>query len=132
MADKNSSTYLILAIAAAGLIIAGAILYVSVAPGGQTIIPVPAALQPFSEQVLIPETMQDCAKGDRCIVVDTTCSFCCKYTPINAIHEQAFNQMFDKNCQAYKGQMCTCFDLSSYPSCVNGKCVMVKFEEQKP
>lgn len=94
--------------------------------GGQSL-PAP---QPFAEQVVIADFMQACGEKDRCIVVDTTCSFCCKYVAINAAQEALFNKMFDQNCSQYTGASCECFDLSSYPRCVNGKCQLVKWDDE--
>ncbi len=84
----------------------------------------PAALL-NGEQVALEDTFSACGAGDSCIVVDTHCGFCCKYTAINAKNEQLFNKVFDKSCSKFSGQFCQCFDLSSYPSCVDGKCQLV-------
>lgn len=84
-----------------------------------------------NNQVVVEGVYQSCAAGDRCIVVDTHCGFCCKYTAINARYEPAYNASFDKNCKHFSGQYCHCFDLSSYPSCVDGKCQLVPWPDQK-
>ena len=131
MIKKAPDRLLIYSIVLAALIVAGAIVFVNVrnsAGGGAGGVP---ALTPYSEQVIIQSSLQACQKGDTCIVVDTTCSFCCKYVPINAKFESVFNDLFDSNCKNYSGAMCQCFDLGSYPSCVNGQCQLVKWDEEK-
>lgn len=87
----------------------------------------PAQISFDGEDVIVGELYQSCAEGDRCIVVDTNCGFCCHYTAINARYEKEFNDGFDNSCRKYKGTMCSCFDLSSYPSCVAGKCQLVQW-----
>ncbi len=87
----------------------------------------PSQISFDGEDVVVGELYQSCAEGDRCIVVDTNCGFCCHYTAINARYEKEFNDGFDKSCGKYKGAMCSCFDLSSYPSCVAGKCQLVQW-----
>ena len=132
MSKQASDKFLVFSIILAALIVAGAFIYASnknASPSGSTAAP----LSPYSEQVIIQSSLQACTQGDTCIVVDTTCSFCCKYVSINAKHEALFNELFDNSCQSFNGAMCECFDLSSYPSCVNGKCQLVQWdEENKP
>lgn len=129
MSKQAPDKLLIFSIIAAALIVAGTIVFVSLKNQGA--LPAATALTPYSEQVIVQSSLQACQKGDTCIVVDTTCSFCCKYTAINTKFEKIFNELFDSNCGGYKGAMCQCFDLGSYPSCVNGKCQLVKWEDEK-
>lgn len=130
MSKQAPDKLLIFSIVLAAVIVAGAIVFVSLKSQG--VLPAAApALTPYSEQVIVQSSLQACQKGDTCIVVDTTCSFCCKYTSINAKFEKVFNELFDSNCGGYNGAMCQCFDLGSYPACVNGKCQLVKWEDEK-
>jgi hypothetical protein len=126
----NSQKLLIISVLAALLIIAGAIAFVKIkGGGGSTDLPVTTI---NGDQIVIDEIMSSCKTNDQCIVVDTKCSFCCDYVAINAKSETLFNQMFDQACKKYKGSYCDCHDLTSYPTCVNGKCQMVKWSENKP
>lgn len=126
MSKKGPDILVILSVLIGSIIVAGAVVYATL-QAQQSAPQVP--LTAYSEQVLVPETMQRCSESDQCIVVDTTCSFCCKYLAVNAAHEKLFNQMFDQSCAPYKGPMCECFDLSSYPKCVDGFCQLVKFDD---
>ena len=130
MSKQAPDKLLIFSIVLAALIVAGTIIFVSLKNQGMLPAAAPA-LTPYSEQVIVQSSLQACQKGDTCIVVDTTCSFCCKYTAINAKLEKVFNELFDSSCSGYGGAMCQCFDLGSYPSCVNGKCQLVKWEDEK-
>lgn len=126
----NSNKILIITVIFAALIIGAAITYATMAarqgssPGqaGQTV----------AGQVAVPDILKNCSEGDRCIVVDTTCSFCCQYVPINAAHEKLFDELFTNQCTGHSGTTCECFDLSSYPKCVDGQCAMIRFEDQPP
>jgi len=124
--------FLLIAIVLAVLMVGGAIMLAGkqATPTGETAAKAPP-VQFNGEQALPDESFQTCAPGDSCIVVDTHCGFCCKYIAINARNEQAFNQGFDKSCRKYTGSSCQCFDLSSYPSCVEGKCQLVPWPDQK-
>ena len=124
--------YQILSIFVAGLVLGGIILYVQLTLLGQDP-DIPASEQHItsiinsSEEITIPDSMTDCNADDQCIVVDTTCSFCCKYVSINGKAEDAFNQRFDQSCARYDGGTCECFDLSTYPKCINRKCRLVEW-----
>ena len=80
--------------------------------------------------VSVPDVLKDCVRGDRCIVVDTSCSLCCNYIAINARNEKLFFQIFDEACQSAKSAACKCYDLSSYPACVNGTCQLVRWPDE--
>lgn len=134
MSKKAPDKLLILSIVLAAAIVAGAIVFASLRgreAGSPVHIPLRAATAPYNEQIIIQESLRACQKGDACIVVDTTCSFCCKYVAINAKHEKLFNEMFDSSCGDFSGALCQCFDLGSYPACVNGKCELVKWDDDK-
>lgn len=123
----NSQKLLIVAVVLALLIIGGAVMFVKsnnsgTSAGGQTA---------HGDQVTVDNAMTACTPKDRCIIVDTKCSFCCNYVAINSKSEVLYNQMFDQTCKQYSGAYCECSDLSSYPSCVNGTCQMVKWSENK-
>lgn len=120
----DSQKLLILSVIAALLIISGAVIFVQFRSGGLSL---PSQTTTQDSKIVIDEIMSSCTKDDQCIVVDTTCSFCCSYVAINAKSEQLFNQMFDQACKKYKGSYCECHDLNNYPSCVNGKCQMVQW-----
>lgn len=124
----NSQKLLILSVVAALLIVGAAVAFVKF--GGRNSGPADIkATTVNGDQIVVDELMSACKAGDQCIVVDTKCSFCCNYVAINARSEALFNQMFDQACSKYKGSYCECHDLSSYPSCVNGKCQMMKWSE---
>lgn len=123
----NNNLILIATAIIAALIIGGAVTY-AVVKQNPAAAPATPQSQAMAEQVIVPDSLSVCNTGDRCIVVDTTCSFCCKYVAINAAHEQLFDQMFEYGCTGYRGGQCECFDLNSYPSCVQGKCTMVKMD----
>lgn len=130
----NSNKLLIITVLFAVLILGAAVTYALVigkqGPSGEA---APALQsQAMGEQVIVPDSLTKCNDGDTCLVVDTTCSFCCKYVAINAAHEVLFDELFNNNCTGFKGTMCECFDLSSYPKCVNGQCAMIKFTDQAP
>lgn len=127
MKNGKPDRLLLISILLAAAIVAGAIVFVSLRQGP----PADPSLAPYREQVIIQQSLRACTQGDSCIVVDTTCSFCCKYVAINAKHEKLFNELFDSECQRYNGAVCECFDLGSYPACVNGKCELVKWDEGK-
>ena len=138
MSKKAPDKLLIFSILFAALIVAGTIVFVSLQQrqqGAQSSSAAgtraTASMAPYNEQIIIQESLRSCQKGDTCIVVDTTCSFCCKYVAINAKHEKLFNELFDNSCQGFSGATCQCFDLASYPACVNGKCQLVKWDEEK-
>lgn len=134
MKKPSSFAILILAILAGAAMIAGALIYTRGPQGGGThtsASPSWPTPHPLAEQLTVPGDMTSCATGESCIVVDTTCSFCCKYVAINAKAEQSFNAMFDQSCARYSGTTCECFDLGSYPKCVEGKCSLVKWEDEK-
>ncbi|MEC8666118.1 MAG: hypothetical protein VXY16_11665 [Pseudomonadota bacterium] len=80
---------------------------------------------------VVPLSYQLCAPGDQCIVVDRNCGFCCNYIAINSRNEDDFNALFDKSCSIFDGQSCNCYDLNSYPSCVENKCEMVPFPDAR-
>lgn len=124
----NSQKLLIISVVAALLILGGAIAFVKFKP---TVLS-PAAPITQDTQIAIQDAMSTCTTKEQCIVVDTTCSFCCKYVAINTQSEELFNQLFDQTCKNYNQSYCECHDLSSYPSCVDGKCQMVKWSENKP
>lgn len=124
----NSQKLLIISVVAALLIVAGAIFFVKSRNSTSTDLPVTTI---NGDQIVIDEIMASCKSNDQCIVVDTKCSFCCDYVAINAKSEVLFNQMFDMACKKYKGTYCDCHDLTSYPTCVSGKCQMVKWSENK-
>ena len=86
-------------------------------------------IAPAQETLSFKEDLSACSGNDRCIVVDTHCGFCCDFVAINARHEQAFDNKFSKNCSRYKGEQCECFDLSSYPSCIEGECRLVPWPD---
>lgn len=122
----NSQKLLIISVIAALLMIGGAVAFVKFRNAGLS-----QATSSNADHVVIDEIMSSCKPNDQCIVIDTKCSFCCDFVAINAKSEALFNQMFDQTCKHYKGAYCECHDLSSYPSCVNGKCQMVKWTENK-
>lgn len=124
----NSQKLLIISVLAALLILGGAVAFVKFKPEA----PSTAASITKDTEIVIQDALTACTDKQQCIVVDTTCSFCCKYVAINAQSEALFNQMFDQTCKQYNQSYCECHDLSSYPSCVNGKCQMVKWSENKP
>ena len=127
----NSNLVMIVTVVIAALIVGGAAMYVVVTGQQQSAVSIAIPVlktQAMGEQVVIPDQMTACGAGDRCLVVDTTCSFCCKYVAINAAQEKLFDEMFNRNCAGFSGTMCECFDLNSYPACVQGKCTMVKFD----
>lgn len=130
----NSNKLLIITVIFAVLILGTAITYALVlGKQGQPDSAAPALQsKAMGEQVIIPDSLTRCQTGDTCVVVDTTCSFCCKYVAINAAHEKLFDDMFNDSCTGFKGSMCECFDLSSYPKCIDGTCAMVKFTDQPP
>jgi len=119
---------LIVAVLGALLIIGGAVMFVK--SGGN----VPGssdtpAMEFSGESVIVTEYYQSCADNDRCIVIDSHCGFCCDYTTINARFENDFDQAFNKSCRRFTGSYCNCFDLSSYPSCVEGKCQLIDWPD---
>lgn len=122
----NSQKLLIISLIAALLIIGSAVAVVKFRNSAAT-----GSTNATADHVVIDEILASCKPNDKCIVVDTTCSFCCNYMAINAKSEVLFNQMFDQTCKTYKGSYCECHDLSSYPACVNGTCQMVKWSENK-
>lgn len=125
----NSQKSLIISIIVALLILGGAVVFVkfkTAAPSAAA----PSGAQ--AEQVAIDDAMAACTDKDQCIIVDTKCSFCCDYQAINANSEAIYNKLFDKTCKNYSGTYCQCHDLTSYPSCIQGKCQMVKWSENKP
>lgn len=129
----NSNKLLIITVLFAVLILGAAITYALViGKQGQPENAPALQSQAMAEQVIVPDSLTKCNTGDNCVVVDTTCSFCCKYVAINAAHEALFDEMFNDSCTGFKGSMCECFDLSSYPKCINGQCTMVKFADQPP
>ena len=129
----NSNKLLIITVVFAVLILGAAITYALVR-GKQAAPDAAPAMQSqaMGEQVIVPDSLIKCNDGDTCVVVDTTCSFCCKYVSINAAHERLFDDMFNDSCTGFKGAMCECFDLSSYPKCIDGQCTMVRFADQPP
>lgn len=120
---------LIIAVLGAALIIGGAVMYVKKDPVPEG--PPPLAFDKTQQQVVIDNIYQVCTPNDRCIVVDTHCGFCCKYKAINARYEKEFNSAFDKSCRRFMGTYCQCFDLSSYPKCVNGLCQLVQWPDDQ-
>lgn len=120
MSKQGSNNFLIISVILAILILGGAIAYVKISQN-------PTAAIAVAENIDIVS----CASGGQCIVVDTNCGFCCDYKAINARHELSFNQSFDEKCSRYDGEFCKCFDLSSYPSCIEGKCQLVKWPDEK-
>lgn len=122
----NNQKLLILSVLAALLMIGGAIAFVKLRNPSVNVNGAPQ-----SDHVVVDEIMSSCKPDEQCIVVDTKCSFCCSYVAINAKSETLFNQMFDQTCKTYSGSYCDCHDLESYPSCVNGKCQMVKWNGTK-
>lgn len=130
MSKRGSDNKLLtFSILIAAVMISGAVAWSNLR--GTPVVPALTPLGPYDEQIIVSEEMQACAQGDKCIVVDTTCSFCCKYVAVNAKHEQDFNKMFDGSCSRYNGAMCECFDLSSFPSCIDGKCQLMKWDEDE-
>jgi len=122
----NSQKLMIISILAALIIIGGAVAFVKFGNmGGNTTPPEQA------DRVVLDEIMSSCGPNDKCIIVDTQCSFCCGYVAINAKSELLFNDMFDKTCKHYKGSYCECHDLNRFPSCVNGRCQMVDWTEMQ-
>ena len=85
----------------------------------------------YNKEIVLPEDITDCAKGQSCIVVETSCDFSCEYVAINSLFEHEFDLVFNQHCSRYKGKMRNCFDLSSYPSCVEEKCILVKWPDVK-
>lgn len=135
MSKPLPGKYTILSIFVAGLLVGGIILYVQLVVwphynSGQNAMSAEAAnMVVMREQVQIPADMTECNVNDSCVVVDTTCSFCCKYVAINSNFEQQFNQKFDQSCARYEGGSCECFDLSTYPKCINRKCRLVEWSD---
>lgn len=126
MSNRGPNIFLLAACALALFIVGGAIMVAKNGhdPAQQETTPAPS--MPFDGEKLVPgDSYNLCAEGDHCIVVDTHCGFCCQYAAINAAKEQDFNTAFDRSCRKYTGTSCQCFDLSSYPSCVDGRCQMV-------
>lgn len=134
MSKKLPYKYQLLSIFVAGLLVGGVILYIQLVilahnpDGASQDLPI-VKITGINQEVRIAKPMTECMGDDQCIVVDTTCSFCCNYVAINSKYEQAFNQRFDQSCASYKGSTCECFDLSSYPKCVNQKCELVEWKE---
>ena len=79
----------------------------------------------------ISDDMRTCDTEEQCIVVDTNCGFCCNFVAIPRRHEQRFDAMLDKSCSRYEGEMCQCYDLTSYPACVKGRCTLLKWPDSK-
>ena len=73
----SSNAMLFLSVIAAAAIIAAALWLRS----GDTDTPDPS--QPFKEKLVVPAEMIPCKQGERCIVVESHCGFCCDYTAIN-------------------------------------------------
>lgn len=96
----------------------------------------PATQAPLPEflfsgiQIVIPETAQTCTENDQCLAVDTHCGSCCKYKPLNARYETAFDTAMHAQCKTYHGGFCECYDLSTYPACIEGKCQLVKWPDE--
>lgn len=120
----NSQKLLIVSVLAALLIIGGAVAFVKFRSGD-------TSGTSKAGHVVVDEIMASCKPNDQCIVVDTTCSFCGNFVAINAKSEILFDQMLNETCKDYRGSYCDNHDLSSYPTCVNGKCEMVKWSENK-
>lgn len=128
MSKKEPDIFLIIAIILAAAIIAGAVIYASMqAQNGSA----PDVSSPQSERVSIPDGMKTCRDGQGCIVVDRHCGLCCDFEPINALHNDLFDQMFSQSCDNYRGEVCSCFDLSSYPACVDGRCALIKWPDER-
>ena len=126
MSKISQNKILIFSILAAILIIGGAIGFVKL----KQVVPViqQEKVAHFDgEKLEVKPMYQACAVGDSCIVVDTHCGFCCQYTAINARYEDDFDSSYNKNCSKYQGEYCDCFDLSSYPDCVDSRCQLVKW-----
>jgi len=125
MSKSGPNILMILAVLIACAIIAGAIIMVGTS--SDEIIGSGSAAQ--TGLVEVPQGMQACATGDSCIVVDRHCGLCCDYLPINSRHEALFDEMFRNDCRGFRGQSCSCFDLSSYPSCEDGRCILIDWPE---
>lgn len=116
----------------AALIIAGIMLGFLISGGKEDMPDIPDAPPGFDRNgnsVTIPDEMTLCEEGEYCIVVDTHCGFCCDFQTINGTQETRFDKGFTSSCKNYSGEMCQCYDLSSYPACVKGKCEMVKWPQ---
>lgn len=138
MAGNLSEHRLLLgAVVLGALVLGGALLFAKYKtmenpPDLSTAIPSVIRQKPTAQTlVTVPDVLRACAAGDKCIVVDTSCSFCCGYVAINAKYEQLFNQMFSDTCGDYKGVTCECFDLDNYPDCVKTACELVKWPDEK-
>lgn len=122
----NSQKLMIISILAALIIIGGAVAFVKFGNIRDHTTPPEQA-----DRVVLDEIMSSCGPDDKCIIVDTQCSFCCGYVAINSKSELLFNEMFDKTCKHYKGSYCECHDLNRFPACVNGRCQMVDWTEMQ-
>lgn len=123
MRQQNSQFILIATVIGAVLIIAAAVGFAVLKNGGAGGTPA----QALSTEFPTPDLFSHCAPGDQCMVVDTSCSFCCKYTVINQTFESNFNEAFDAYCtQGVPAQSCACDGPEGYPACREGRCVMLK------
>lgn len=146
MRNYTRNDYLILSIFVAGLLVGGIILYAQLVwlPNpNQTASDTMAQQQQIAASqtvpsntksaqagdVSVPNNMTNCKVQDDCIAVDTTCGYCCNYRAINSTFEAAYNQRFAKSCANYKGSTCKCYDMETYPTCINRTCRLVKWPD---
>jgi hypothetical protein len=80
----------------------------------------------YELSVDIPLDMQTCLEGtDHCMVVDRNCGSCCDFGAINSFYERDFAELFDEDCEAYRGKQCNCSEINAYPSCLENRCQMI-------
>jgi hypothetical protein len=75
--------------------------------------------------VEVPALMQSCEAHEECAAVETACSSCCRYKPINKSYtERYYTEELNPICEKYSGAVCDCLPEASTPLCVNSKCIL--------
>lgn len=77
------------------------------------------------EVAAVPVAMQICRTHEDCGAVETSCSSCCNYQPINKAFEQDYyRDELTPHCTEYKGPVCDCAVSPFKSLCIDGRCRM--------
>ena len=74
------------------------------------------------EDVVVPEAYKHCDADADCILVETSCAFCCGRDSIRADLQDEYAAAFSLSCESYSGGVCDCHPPAVEARCIEQRC----------
>ena len=72
--------------------------------------------------VVVPEAYKQCAVDADCILVETSCAYCCGRDAIRADLQDEYAAAFSLSCEWYSGGVCDCKPPAVEARCIEQRC----------